>query len=428
MLSRFNRLLIVLILIAVALYIVVLNRELTTIRFGSEWVFTLNTGVLLIGAFCIGILATSLVALYFGMKAHFRERRLVALEKQRQQFLHGIIEARSYVASGEIGRSRDLWEQLAKRDPTRLIAKVELSRALESYGTPREALQLLDSVRASHPENIEALFRAAELNMTLQNKTAALDNVSLILARHPNLRAARMARQLAEDLGQIDDAIRFHKQCQELGEESATSDIQGARLRFRQIEGMTPPETKRQELLALLKRHPTLTIGLEALAREEEAAGNLGEAAQALVRAAKGSGEERYWRQAARLWLRDGKPERALAAARSAVNSTAGLMRLEGELFLAQIHLGLHQNEEASRLLQGFSALAEREGVALSEATRRTFLSLKALSLQRLGKQSELVETLQQLTNFDQPIPELTPRHIRGSAGSVPPSPTLSTP
>ena len=74
-----------------------------------------------------------------------------------------------------------------------IIARVELSRSLEGQGQAREALRVLEEARASDPKNVEVLFRAAELNQSLNNKTAAIDNLALVLCQHPNRRAAQSA-------------------------------------------------------------------------------------------------------------------------------------------------------------------------------------------------------------------------------------------
>jgi tetratricopeptide (TPR) repeat protein len=217
--------------------------------------------------------------------------------------------------------------------------------------------------------------------------------------------------------------------CQSLGENGDESINHAGLIRFKQIERENAaPERRIEELNALLKQYPNLVAALESLARLEEESGRYTDAAQTLIRAAKVSGASAYWRSAARLWLREGKPDRAIAAARSAIHSTNGQRRVEGELFLTQLHLGVNQNEEAEKLLRAFPALTERESITLSDETLRTFLSLKALCFQRLGKQSELMDTLKQLTDFDLPIPEFAERTYRVVGNNDAPSPTLSTP
>ena len=218
MISRFSRLLSILILVAVAVYIVIVNRETATFTLGGSWSTSANLGVLLLSSFSFGILVASIVALFFGFRSWLRERKLYSIDRQRQSFIEGLIKARSISASHEWRKARDYWLSLSRKDPSDIIAQIEISRSLENSGELSEALRAIETVRSSHPENIEVLFRAFELQKQLGNSTAALDNLALILGKQPCLRAASEARTLSENLGRIADALEYHEQCISLGE------------------------------------------------------------------------------------------------------------------------------------------------------------------------------------------------------------------
>jgi thioredoxin-like negative regulator of GroEL len=110
------------------------------------------------------------------------------------------------MASGEWGAARAIWEQVLQQDPENTIARVELATCVENLGDVREALKVLDTMRASNHMNAAVLFKAVELNRKLGNNTAAKDNLALLVQEAPTKRALELARNIAEELGRIDDA------------------------------------------------------------------------------------------------------------------------------------------------------------------------------------------------------------------------------
>jgi tetratricopeptide (TPR) repeat protein len=344
MINRLNRFIFLFCVVALALYLVVLNTAPVTVHLspgatGSS--VTGNTGVVLIAAFALGILVAGLVGLFFGMRGYFRERKLHSLEAQRRAFYDGVLRARGFSASGEWNKSRAQWESLIKKDPTDIIARTELSRSLQAAGEPIEALRILDAARARDPKNTEVLFRAAELNIALGNKTAAVDNLALILHNHPSRRAAQMARDLSEELGRIEDALEYQAQLETMGFGDAEQDSITSRLEFKKILKNNDQDKTalRTELRALAKRRPEFVPGLHRLALLEAELGNLEDAAHYYVRAAKAGHSSSYWNEVSKLWIKKGDPERALAAARTATKETEGEARLSAELELVRIRL-----------------------------------------------------------------------------------------
>lgn len=429
MLTKFNRLLLVLLLIGLALYIVMLNRDEVTIKLVPDSPLTANGGVIFIAVFACGILCATFVALFFGMKSYFRERQLQNRDRQRQSFYESMVRARSYLAADDWSRSRDQWEQIVRREPSNVIARIELSRALEGAGEAREALRVLDSARGDSPQNIEVLFRAAELNLALQNKTAAVDNLAMVLAQQPNIKAARMARDLSEDLGRLDDALEYQTQLSNLGEDEESNEKALSRIRYKQLlkEKDGDKAGLKESLATLVKKNPKFLPALQTLAKLEAESGRVEEAAQNLVKAAKISGQASDWREAVGLWLRSSNPEKALAAARAATHGTQGAARINSELFLIRLCIGLHRLDDAQNLLQGFHALLRQEGMVPSKDTLQSYLVLKGYCYNRLGKYEDAFDVWKQLAEADFPLRELLPeeRFQRADEG---PSPVLSTP
>jgi len=403
MISRFNRLLSVLALVFISLYIVILNRESATFSIGDSWSITANLGVLLISAFSAGLLVSSLIALFFGFKAWLRERKLLAQDKQRQAFLDGLVEARGLLASHEWDKSQAIWQGLIRRDPTKSVARIELSRSLEHGGDVFEALKVIESIRAEQIDNVEVLFRAFEIQKQLGNKTAAIDNLALLLGKSPSLRAAIEARNLSEELGRIADALEYHEQCIELGEDRESCAKHGAELHLKLMlqDSQKDKDLLAKELAGFLKRYPDIFSGHLALAKLEEQRGNHAEAAQSLINAAQAGAGLPAWNDAATLWLSHGRPEKALAAARSAAQGTNGIARVEALLFRCQLHLGLSNAEEAEKTLTELKDYVAHQSLTLPHQLLTKTESLNALTAYRLGKTGALIECLSNLSGVE---------------------------
>lgn len=428
MIGRINRIVIVFLIVALALAVVMLNRETTTVYFGRTLNVTANTGVILIGTFGLGIICAGLVSMFFGFKGYLRERALRAKDRQRTAFYESMMKARGFLSTGEFQRARAEWEKLASRDTANVVARVELSRSLEGMGDPREALRVLEGIRASDPNNIEVLFRAAELNIALNNRTAALDNLALIVAQRPNKKALALARDLSEELDRLEDALEYQAQLEGLspGDEGHRDSLY--RLEFKKIvrDSANDQLKLREDLKTFLKRRSAFVPALERLALIEESLGNHEDAAQLLVRAGKSSGQSCFWHSAMKLWKNRNQPDKALAAARNATKETRGSARLEAEILLIKTYLSLDMFEEAKGSIRGFTTLAAAEEVSVTQSMGHQVLSLEGLCLSRLGKHHEAADIWRRLADNDlslvRPLEAL--QNLNGDA----PAARLSTP
>src|SRR5262245_19615796 len=110
----------------ITLYLVLMNREVITLSLTGSRTITAPAGAIFIVVFLFGGICTAIVASFFGVKAYFRERRLTRQEDQRKRFYQGLLEARGYLASRQWDKAHRKWEELVRKDPTDLIARVEL--------------------------------------------------------------------------------------------------------------------------------------------------------------------------------------------------------------------------------------------------------------------------------------------------------------
>jgi tetratricopeptide (TPR) repeat protein len=429
MIARFNKLLLAFLLVGTALYIVLLNTEQGTFNLTRNWSVSAASGVLYLALFGAGIFCSACVGLVVGFKSYLRERKLKSKLAQSDSFYKGLLQARALTASGEWQRSLTAWEQIKKKDPTDAIARIEMSRALEAGGDPEEALRVLEENRALDPSNIELLFRTADLQRTLGNKTAALDNITLILAQGPNRRALLLARDLAENLGRIKDALTFNRQLEELLGANEDLDAVRTRLEFRSIiaDHSGNPAVLRDELRSFSKKHPNFIPGLQHLAQLEIESANFDEAAQQLIRAAKASRSTSFWNEVSRLWIQQKQPEKALAAARSATKETSGEARIVAELDLIRIQLELHLLDEARRSFEGFDTLVHSAGITLPTELRQQYLILRGYFLALTSQHGVALEVWKDLAQqgADAPRSLFSPTLATRSTA---PAPQLSTP
>lgn len=435
MLRFFNRLLVTLLLVGTALIITLTNSEPATIRVGNWFQVSSYAGVIYLGVFSAGCIAASIVGLFFGLKAYFRERRLLATERNRQAFISLIEKSRSLMAANEWAKAQAGWEAILRKDPENIVARVELSKCLEQLGDPREALRVLDATRAGSRRNIEVLFRAAELNQLLGNNTAAMDNLALIAGEAPSKRSLEMARETSENLGRIDDALEYHSELERLGMEGSNSKAVRARLTFAQIVRDSPDATTlRETLIGFVKRHPFYTPALEKLASIELDALSFESAAELLVKVAKASpGDLSKWRVVIDLWLNKWpgdarkKAERAIAAARASTQDSKGATRIEAECLVAETLLSLNKVEDALLLLDELPTLLKREGLESDRYLQSLIIGLRGVCFTRLGRTKDTFELWENLLKSSVEGTSVTSA-VKLAANGTEPSPTLSTP
>lgn len=434
MLRQFNRFLALGLIIAAALYITLTNSSSATITLGPNLSLTTYAGVIYIGVFFIGVIATSLVALFFGLKGYLRERKLRAAERSRQAFFDLFVKARNFMASHEWRAAQGVWENILSRDPDNIIARVELSVCIERLGDKREALRVLDETRAASHASTEVMYRAVELNRALGNRTAAQDNLSILVADAPSERALTLARDISEEMGKVDAALNYQRELEKVGYSSDDVVEAKTRLTFAHLVASSTNDTVLKDgLLLFVKKHPSFVPALEKLAAIQLGQGNVDESAELLVKAAKASGgDSSKWSAVINLWLNvapgdfQRRAERALAAARSATQGLHGSARIDAELLLAKTLLAANRPEDARHLADHLPALAEKEGTQISPAQEQTRTHLLGLCLSRLGQAKDTGSLWEKLVDPTLPASNTGKRPVLSDRRE--PSPALSTP
>jgi tetratricopeptide (TPR) repeat protein len=428
MLSRLSRLIFFFAALGVVLYTVLLNRESMTVYLWAGSTFTAMSGVVLIVTFALGILTASFVGLLVGIRSYMRERRLQAKQRQRQALLDGLRSARSFAACHEWNKARAEYEQLIRRYPHDLIARVELSRVVEGQGDLREALRLIDAARAEAPQDVEVLMRAAELNIQLKNKTAAIDNLALILASQPNRHAARMARDLSEDLERFEDALEYQERLDGLGYDGEESERFRSRIRFRKLLKETIDPTQLKDALSAFAKRESLSPALERLAELHLEAGDRVSAAQSLAKVARQDGSVAALKRATELWVELNQPEQALSTLRATAKETRGIARLEVELEQIRTLIALRMLDEAKAGIAKLPALLGEHEVTLTPELAREVQALQAFTAVKLGDLAGADATLARLTRGVTEILWGGAAYAPAQRATEAPAPRLSTP
>ncbi|MCI5065832.1 tetratricopeptide repeat protein [bacterium] len=424
MVAKFTRILLITLIVALCIAVVYLNAHEGILFYGPQREVRAMAGILYLGLFAAGLLCSVTLWVVSGVKVYWRERSFRVREQQQKQFYDSFLQARALQSAGEYVRAQALWERLIKKDPTDIVARVELSKTLALNGELRKALSALDRARESDPNNVEVLLQAAHLNEQLGNKTAALDNLALALYQEPGAYAAGKARDLSLQLGRIPDAIEYQRQYESTGgDPSSEASIELAFLALksehlpsaessRPLEGAagtagnSSGEGKQElrewakALRKFTKHHPKYIPASLALAECELELGEPKEAADVLLKAAKETQSSELWRRAIELWLRQNDGERALSAAKTALRNTeTPRQQFLAQLDIARVHLYLGQSEEALKTLEGVASLHDAHDPAL----RRDYLALTGYSLNRESRFQDAAKVWKRLFEGERP-------------------------
>jgi tetratricopeptide (TPR) repeat protein len=435
MISRFKTLLLGIFVVSIAIYIVLLNSAYVTIYLDPSSPIHAHVGIIILVSFALGLISMSIVALGVGFRYYLRERNLLAQNRESKTFYQQMLKARSLQSTGELEKAREAWEKAVKKDPSEVIARVELAKVLKALSqkglaNSLDSLRVLDAARAIDSKNPEILINASDINLDLNNQTAALDNLALIAFQQPNQYILEKARDIAEKLGRIPDALEYQKKLIDLigSDESEVQEV-GIRLNYKLLlaENEKDQHLLKDALKNFLKKHGDYAPALERLSNLEKKSGRIDEAAQLLAKAAKVSNEIKYWHSAARLWIKSHNPDKAIAAARNATNETKGLPRVAAEIELLRVYIALGMLEQARQLCDGLPFLLKREAVSMPTSLYHTFLSLKGLCLCRMGEYRQTADTLRKLCDDDPEMHELM-QDTEDDKKNDAPSPRLSTP
>lgn len=413
MINKAIKFLIITIIVALALYVVNINSSPLTVALTHSHKFTSNAGLILIGSFLLGFIFSAFIATFFGIRAFFREKKLLRREKQQKTFYGEMIKARALSVAGLWPKAEEAWSRLIKKDPSDVIARSELAECLIQNQKYKEALKVLDDARGFDSQNPEILLKAADLNIKLNNKTAAIDNLALLLYHHPSAYVAGLSRDLSEELNRIDDALEYHRRFMQMSTNSQENQKILARLEYKKLLEKReqeykedPSETRNhkkhiKENKAFVKRFPDHAPAIYDLAKEHEAIGEVERAAQFMVSAARITSNPAYWQEAAKLWIDNNLADNALLVISAVVKESRGIKKLDAQVVYIKTLIALNKLEDAKNELDHFNSFAKENDLDIPGDIARDILILKGLCLNRMALYKESAQIWKKLSKHD---------------------------
>ena len=434
MLKQFNRLIVIALIVAVAIYITLLNSEPAKINLGGDTAITSTAGVLYLALFAAGCFCASLIALFWGIKGYFRERRLRLQAQAERTFVANLTAGHDLMLIEEWGAAQGYWEEILTSDSQNSVARVELSRCLEMMGDPKEALRIIDSARTQGIKTIGVLARAAELNQTLGNLVGAKDNLALLSEKSPARCTLRKLRDVQLSLGAYREALIVQEKLESLGLHDKSEENFRAKLALHKINNTLPETERGVALTRLLKENPSyypalLIVGSLALERGDVAA-----SADNFMRAAKITKSHQHWKAAVNAWLHGGtlqsskRFEGALGVAKTACKTQTALARVEAELLLIEILLAASRFHEAEPLIERFPSWSKTIATALPSSLEEQYLIVKGSYLVQVGRSNDAASLWKELAECRGISPESPIATGTNLQARETPSPELSTP
>lgn len=404
--------------------------------FGSERV--VSAAIVILASFIVGAGLASAIAVIIGIRAAIRERGLKKQLIQQKKHWDMIVRAREFLASRESGQAIVLLQKIIDKEPENIVARIELAQAFADSGDSESALSVLDAARQEHKSNVELLFFSAALNEKLGNRTAAFDNLSLILKISPAheetlSQLVRLARQLGrlEQAKNLQIELTRHRRTPSDNDEAVRIDIE---LELAEKQAADDKSTLREEVEKIVRRNKRYAPAILKLASIEEDLGLLDSATDNYGKSFRESGNHLALERLASLWLRQERPDKAVTALRSALTGwekSAGRENIMGRLTLASVLLALENVAEAAATVNEISAgsMTDREQT-ICYIIKARIAERRGDSRSALGELAKLAESSPLVSNSEfancilphlnsQPVPTF---HEDG------PSPELSTP
>lgn len=434
MLTRASKIIILVLCVAISASLFWLNPEKLTVNY--FWgIVSAPAGIILLAVFILGVAVASLFGLVLGFKSLLRENRLREMARKRELAYEAVTKARSAQVLFDNDRAVAAWSSIISKYPADILARLELAKVLEQQGDFKEALRVLDAARAIEPGNQEVFWRAAELNIKIGNKTAALDNLALLIHNQPTQLALLKARNLSEELGRLEDAEEYQRMLEKLGDDDLGESFK-VRIKLKTLcsEFAQQPDLLAQELRRIIKDRPAFLPVMLKLSELYVQFAQTEEAAKLLLKASRISPTNEHWLSAVNLWLQAKQPERAIASAKAAISEIEKANHrgdrsisdlVTARLELAKLYLTLTMSGEAQRELDNISELITANPTQIGIETKRMNLILKGRLFSLTGKVRELTDIFEQLSEgrFESGI-----HKYANLSNQEAPSPILSTP
>lgn len=393
---------VLLVLIGFVSVLFIQNPQAVQVAFLSGESTTAPLALVMISAFCFGVLLCSIIMAYVGMKHYFQVRALQKKETILERNRDLAAQGRAFLAADNLERAKNVFQIILDRDPKDISARVLLAETLQKKGDTRRALQVIDEGRQVRGNKLELLLLGARFQSLLGNDTATYDNLILAIAEDPeNPFILQKLVSVCARLDRLAEAIELQKMLIRTSPHDRARDLQLplAHLELKRALQEFPQgsETRREALENILRAHRNFAPAMFALALLEREKANVEQASRLLISAFQQNQNIQYLLELGELWLSIDSPEKALSAVRAALLAKKGelSMNIPGSLLFASLCLRLEIIDDAKASLM---AINETDCSAEDLAV---FRYLQAKVLERQGKTVEAIHSLQRLVPSD---------------------------
>ena len=377
-------------------YLFYFNPESIEFIYGPGRSFKGPLALLLAVAFSFGALLVGSLAFVSSVGRSFRERRI---EKSRQ-VLSGqwaeLVDGREKMLGGDFKGAETTFQKMLTDNPENVVARVHLAEVFGRQGQKLKAMRVLEKER-KNSQNLEVLFSLAEIADSLENYTAAYDNLVLLLKTYPkNEFLLKSLVKASAELGRFDEAIDYQTRLARLssGEKYTEAQEELAALELRHLEKQMPKDqvAHKNALEGILKRHKNFGPALARIAEIECKEGKHEKASKLLSKAYRSKADVHYLRWLAQMWLTQGEPERALREIRSLVDDKSPF---DARLFRVGLMFHLASRGLVDSLEEGHNQLTAIESSA-SESQKQDpgFVQLKSEGLRLQGRVEDAYKML----------------------------------
>ena len=279
MLKKLSLLLFTVVVVTLVSFMFLHNQDSVTVTYAPGKTISGQIALILIYAFALGVLVSTIVAFILGAKLRLRNRKLFRQVKVTQDHMKQIEDARGQLALGDYVGAQEQLSRIIQKDPDNIAARIELAETHQRRGDLAGALHVLDQARIEQKKNVELLLKASEINAALGNHTAEFDNAALILQIKPRSRFA-LERVIASSvqLGRLDEAIAYQGELARTlsGDEYSAAQVRLAELELRRAvrDGQSDTGSLRKGLETVLRNHRDFPPALNLLAEVELADNN----------------------------------------------------------------------------------------------------------------------------------------------------------
>ncbi len=246
-------------ILAFVAYIFYLNHETAVFYITKTDTFTAPLAMIVLVAFCIGILLTSTIAILLGLHQKLLLWSIKSDFSRFEKISNTYIKGRAFSAIDELNKAEAQAKKIVALDATHIPANILLANIAEKRSDLATAISIIEKI--DDGENFEVLLYSALLNQKAENYLIANDKfIKLFKAKSNNLTVLNGLVTTNVALKYYDEAIKYQEKI--ISNCTSTSEIPGlenklAELKLQALlEENIPEKELNSRLTKLAKKYP----------------------------------------------------------------------------------------------------------------------------------------------------------------------------